>query len=130
MRCSDEVTDAISDAGGINIEHLDDIGMATFDADSLLEIDDVTIIPNLEVANFPSDPVQAIFTEEVEAGGDATCGERRTLRRNLDGSGGYAPNSGDDDFFFDLQWFHEAVGSKAVWEKGTSCCMDLCSLLY
>ena len=109
--------------------------MVTFDADELLEIADVTIIPNLEVANFPTDELASIFIEEPEAGGDATCGERRTLRRNLAGSGGYAPNSGEDDFFFDLQWFHEAVGSKAAWEKGTSvralsCCMDLCSVSY
>ena len=115
MSCSGRVTDAISDAGGTNIVHLDSIGMVTFNADSLLEIDDVTIIPNLEVANFPSGLGDSISIDEVESGG----GDRRMLRRNLAGSGGYAPNSGDDDFYFDLQWFHEAVGSKAAWEKGT-----------
>lgn len=31
---------------------------------------------------------------------------------------GFPPNSGDDDFFFDLQWGHNYVGAQQSWEKG------------
>ena len=29
-----------------------------------------------------------------------------------------APFTGDDDFFFDFQWGHDAVGAKEAWEQG------------
>lgn len=31
---------------------------------------------------------------------------------------GYPPNSGDDDFFFDLQWGHNYVGAQEAWAAG------------
>lgn len=31
---------------------------------------------------------------------------------------GNPPNSGDDDFFFDLQWGHDAVNAPEAWERG------------
>jgi subtilisin family serine protease len=31
---------------------------------------------------------------------------------------GYPPNSGDDDFFFDLQWGHNYVGAQEAWNAG------------
>ncbi|MDH3893564.1 MAG: S8 family serine peptidase, partial [Chromatiales bacterium] len=31
---------------------------------------------------------------------------------------GYPPNSGDDDFFFDLQWGHNYVGAQNAWNAG------------
>ena len=31
---------------------------------------------------------------------------------------GNPPNSGDDDFFFDLQWGHDAVNAPEAWEAG------------
>ena len=31
---------------------------------------------------------------------------------------GYPPNSGDDDFFFDLQWGHNYVGAQESWNAG------------
>jgi len=31
---------------------------------------------------------------------------------------GFPPNSGDDDFFFDLQWGHNYVGAQNAWTKG------------
>ena len=31
---------------------------------------------------------------------------------------GYPPNSGDDDFFFDLQWGHNYVGAQEAWTNG------------
>ncbi len=31
---------------------------------------------------------------------------------------GFPPNSGDDDFFFDLQWGHNYVGAQESWDAG------------
>jgi subtilisin family serine protease len=31
---------------------------------------------------------------------------------------GFPPNSGDDDFYFDLQWGHNYVGAQHAWEAG------------
>lgn len=31
---------------------------------------------------------------------------------------GFPPNSGDDDFYFDLQWGHNYVGAQQAWEAG------------
>ena len=31
---------------------------------------------------------------------------------------GFPPNSGDDDFFFDLQWGHNYVGAQQSWDAG------------
>ena len=31
---------------------------------------------------------------------------------------GFPPNSGDDDFFFDLQWGHNYVGAQEAWNEG------------
>lgn len=31
---------------------------------------------------------------------------------------GFPPNSGDDDFFFDLQWGHNYVGAQQAWTNG------------
>lgn len=33
---------------------------------------------------------------------------------------GYPPNSGDDDFFFDLQWGHNYVGAQEAWASGNT----------
>ena len=33
---------------------------------------------------------------------------------------GYPPNSGDDDFFFDLQWGHNYVGAQEAWAAGST----------
>lgn len=33
-------------------------------------------------------------------------------------SAGFPPSSGDDDFFFDLQWGHNYVGAQNSWNKG------------
>ncbi|MEJ2274147.1 MAG: S8 family serine peptidase [Woeseiaceae bacterium] len=33
---------------------------------------------------------------------------------------GYPPNSGDDDFFFDLQWGHNYVGAQEAWNSGNT----------
>jgi subtilisin family serine protease len=43
---------------------------------------------------------------------------RPVAREALSADFDYPPNSGDDDFFFDLQWGHKYVGAQAAWEAG------------
>ncbi|MEJ2256782.1 MAG: S8 family serine peptidase [Woeseiaceae bacterium] len=38
--------------------------------------------------------------------------------QNIAADFGYPPNSGDDDFFFDLQWGHNYVGAQEAWADG------------
>lgn len=37
---------------------------------------------------------------------------------SVDADAGMPPNSGDDDFFFDLQWGHNYVGAQESWDAG------------
>lgn len=36
----------------------------------------------------------------------------------VEADAGFPPNSGDDDFFFDLQWGHNYVGAQEAWANG------------
>lgn len=36
----------------------------------------------------------------------------------VDADAGFPPNSGDDDFLFDLQWGHNYVGAQQAWDAG------------
>ncbi len=40
------------------------------------------------------------------------------VKDDVDADAGFPPNSGDDDFFFDLQWGHNYVGAQEAWANG------------
>lgn len=42
----------------------------------------------------------------------------KSEHHEVDISAANPPNSGDDDFFFDLQWGHDAVNAPEAWEAG------------
>jgi subtilisin family serine protease len=44
--------------------------------------------------------------------------ERNQPQVVMDMDAGFPPNSGDDDFFFDLQWGHNYVGAQEAWNNG------------
>lgn len=44
--------------------------------------------------------------------------ERNQPKVVMEMDAGFPPNSGDDDFFFDLQWGHNYVGAQEAWANG------------
>jgi len=44
--------------------------------------------------------------------------ERDVIGEAITEEAGYPPASGDDDFFFDLQWGHNYVGAQEAWDAG------------
>ena len=54
----------------------------------------------------------AVLDVGFEVQGAAVTGEAITA------DFGFPPNSGDDDFFFDLQWGHNYVGAQQAWDAG------------
>jgi subtilisin family serine protease len=75
------------------------------------------------------------FGVVIASGGDVSAGiegvESATIDMGFDVSGNaftgealnveaisYPPNSGNDDFFFDLQWGHNYVGAQESWAEG------------
>ena len=46
--------------------------------------------------------------------------ERAQMEVELGQDAGFPPNSGDDDFFFDLQWGHNYVRAQQAWNDGVT----------
>ena len=67
------------------------------------------IMKDLEAMNVPS------YSEGDPIAVDEPTRRRLGAKRKL-----------EDDRFFPLQWYHQAVGSVAAWEKGTLHHASLC----
>ena len=71
----------------------------------------------VSVAQSDDPDFAANFSDEIEAVLDSGFDADFTgLEVALEA--GDPPNSGDDDFFFDLQWGHNYVGAQAAWDAG------------
>lgn len=97
-----KVEKSVVKAGGSLIDCIEEISVCkvAFDSVAAAQKSGLVLVPNAsafvpQVTNLPADA-------------------------NLAVSGDYAnpPASGDDDFFFDLQWGHQAVGAVESWNAG------------
>jgi subtilisin family serine protease len=88
---------AVGKAGGsITNRGLTDIGVLVAESDNpdfASSVSDATVVPNIMVRMIPS-------VDELQA------------------TAANPPNSGDDDFFFDRQWGHDAVNAPEAWDAG------------
>jgi subtilisin family serine protease len=83
-------------AGGTIVKHFPQIGMAVVESDSQnFNLDDLSVVRDLFIS--------APETLVVPANGLTQ-----------------PPNTGDDDFFFDLQWGHTSVRSQEAWAAGST----------
>ncbi len=96
-----KLASAISSAGGTMTRFLPQIGVAVATS---------------------SDPAFASNVKGVSAvlPNIAVYGIRPGQQVAIEPEAGFPPNSGDDDFFFDLQWGHNAVRAQQAWAAGVT----------
>lgn len=97
-----KVAAKVAQAGGTLIDCIEEIGVCqvAFDEVSTAENSGLTLVPDATA-----------FTPKIE-----NMPVDADLSVSLDA--GHPPVSGDDDFFFDLQWGHNAVGAVESWNAG------------
>jgi len=97
---------SIEAMGATITNQLPQVGMLVIESDDLAIRDKLSAISGIQ-SSFADVNVQMITPSTLE-----------THSINFEQMAASPPNSGDDDFFFDLQWGHDAVNAPEAWEAG------------
>ena len=94
------LNDLVADRGGVVLHALPQIGVA------VVTSSDTGFPESLQSVN----SIRAVIPDRMF---ELPTGEFQVATDN-------PPNSGDDDFFFDLQWGHDAVNAPEAWDAGVT----------